>query len=100
MTYMILEWRETVIVYSLASGWKTMPLTITSVENDKLVILDGPKVAVSPISSGTVGGVQLVGLFQLLSTGFTFQVALPAKISWLLASSRTVTRTFIFVFMM
>jgi hypothetical protein len=48
-------------------------------EVETLVVFDAPKVATSKVALGTVAGVQLVAVFQLLVAGFRFQVALPAR---------------------
>ena len=48
-------------------------------ETETLVIFDSAKEATSFDPFGTLGGVQFAALFQLLSTGLAFQVALPAQ---------------------
>jgi len=61
-----------------------MLLTLTSDEKTTFVTFDKPKVAVSP-DPGTVLGVQLRKISQLLLAGFRFQVALAA---WVLPAAK------------
>src|SRR5262245_48889643 len=68
-----------VMVKLLAVGVKTISDTsVLAAENSRLVILEPANLATSAGPLGTVSGVQLAGLFQSLSTGSAFQVALPA----------------------
>jgi hypothetical protein len=65
-------------VKALAPELKVIAFTSAPAEIEIAVILDWPNVPTSFGPFGTVFGVQLAGLFQLLSTGFKFHVALPA----------------------
>src|SRR5947207_5510953 len=71
----------TVSVNGLAPALNTMPLTsiVMASETKIPVTFETSKVAVSPGPLGTVGGVQLVAVNQLLPAGLRLQVALPAK---------------------
>ena len=53
--------------------------TSMSAVTETLVMLEVANVAVSAKPLGTVAGVQLLAMFQLLLGGAVFQVALPAK---------------------
>jgi hypothetical protein len=68
-----------VMVNALALGLNTMLFTSTDAVIETSVLLEILKVAMSAGPLGTVAGVQLAGLLQLLSTGLAFQVALSAK---------------------
>jgi hypothetical protein len=72
----------TVMVKALAPGSKVIAFTSAPAEIEIAVILEWPNVAMSFGPFGTVLGVQFAGLFQLLSTGSRFQVALPAWATW------------------
>ena len=49
-----------------------------------LVVSEAPNVAASDDPLGTVSGVQLAAVFQSLLIGLAFQVALPARVEWLI----------------
>jgi hypothetical protein len=68
-----------VIVNVLAPASKTIPFSVTLDERETLVTLEDSKVAISDGPFGTVGGVQLPGVFQSPLAGLRFQVALPAS---------------------
>lgn len=53
---------------------KVMPAIETRLLTVGFVIVEVPKVAVSPMVSGTFAGVQFGALFQLLFAGTAFQV--------------------------
>jgi hypothetical protein len=58
-----------------------MPFTsVIGWEMETLVVLDVANVAVSEGPLGTVGGVQLLAVFQSPETGFVFHVALSARL--------------------
>ena len=63
---------------SARTGLEIISATSIDVTNEMMLILETPKVAVSSGPFGNVVGVQLLGLIQSSSTGFRFQVALPA----------------------
>ena len=72
---------------ALAPGLNTMPLTSTvGHEVDACSIVRTSKVAVSPGPLGTVPGTQLFTLNQSPVAGIVFQVALPAKLLFAVAS--------------
>jgi hypothetical protein len=64
---------------AFAPELKTMLLTSVLAENETLVVLETPKVAVSLGPLGTVDGVQLPAVFQSPLAGLRFQLALPAN---------------------
>ena len=67
------------ILKLLAPGLKTIAATsVKLAENVSLVILETSNVAMSVGPLGTVGGVQLTGVFQSPLVGLGFQVALSA----------------------
>ena len=68
----------TLTLNALAPGLNTTLLTCVVAEMETEVILEISNVAVSEGPLGTVAGVQLAGLFQSLSTGLAFHVALSA----------------------
>jgi hypothetical protein len=87
---MVNEKKGLVIVNALAPGLNTMPLTSVGAAMMGRLLLEVAKVAVS---AGPLGGplaIQLAALFQFVSTGVAFQVALPAKL--LLAVERRSVR--------
>lgn len=70
-----------VIVNALAPALNMRPFTSVLVASETSVVLERSNVAVSAGPFGTVGGVQLAGLFQLPSVGLRFHVALPAWVT-------------------
>src|SRR6476659_1652316 len=76
---MIANSDEVLIVKGPASGWKTMLSRVMPLLTETLVLVELAKVATSDEPFGTVAGVQLAGVFQLLVAWFCCQVALPAR---------------------
>src|SRR5262245_46685689 len=80
-----------VMVNLPASGVNTISATsVLAAETSRSVILEPANLATSPGPLGTVSGVQLAGLFQSLSTGSAFQVALPAWTDGRLATANRI----------
>ena len=86
---MVNEKKGLVIVNALAPGLNTMPLTTVVCAMTGSVILEVANLAVFVAPLGGPPAVQLLALFQFISTGLANQVALPAK---LLAVARTNVR--------
>src|SRR6476620_3962116 len=83
----------TVMVKAEAPASNAILSTSSPALRDSAVVLEFSNVATSVGPLGTVAGVQLSELFQLLSIGSRFQVALPPSTSWLTISRRLVTKT-------
>ena len=66
------------IVKALAPSAKTTLCTWIGFVMAIAVVVETARFAMSFWPFGTTAGVQLAGLFQLLSIGLRFQVALPA----------------------
>ena len=62
-----------------------MPSTVVKAEKEMLVMPDALNVAVSATPLGGPPADQLAALFQSPDTGLVFQVALPARLGWLLS---------------
>ena len=66
------------MVKGLASGWKTMLLTVMLLVTETWVCVEVAKEATSDGPFGTVAGFQFAGVFQFPVAEFCCHVALPA----------------------